>query len=119
MRPIRIAKAVHDLSFVVAVLLMGHAFWLKANMAMAALLAAIGALFIIRLQHIVATPEWLADFDRHDMVDYGSRAVWATAAGVLHTMEFKMFPGPAVPAFWTLGVSAAAVLVLARRSVRG
>lgn len=119
MHLIRIAKATHDLSFIAVLLIMGHAFWLQANMPMATLLAAIGAVFILRLQHIVATPAWIADFDRLDRIDYGSRALWASGAGVLHMLAIKTFPSEAIPAFWTLGISAAAVLVLAHRSARG
>ncbi len=119
MHLIRIAKAVHDLSFIAVLLIMGHAFWLQANIPMATLLAAIGAVFILRLQHIVATREWIVDFDRLDRIDYGSRALWAGGAGVLHMLEIKTFPSEAIPAFWTLSVSAAAVPLLAHRSPRG
>lgn len=118
MRLIRIAKATHDLTHIVVVLILAWMFWERGPLFLAVLTSAIAALFIVRLQWIVASREWVEAFDFNETVDYGIRVVWPLIGVVLPLMGYPFVPAASVPVFALLSLAAAATIAFAHRARR-
>lgn len=113
MRLVRIAKATHDLSYIVVVFTLAWAFWQRGPIFLAVLMSAFAALFIVRLQWIVASRDWVEGFDFNETVDYGIRVAWPVVGVVGPLMGYPFVPLAAVPFYALLSLSSAATIATA------
>ncbi len=119
MRLVRIAKATHDLTYIVVVLTLAWMFWQRGPFFLALLMSAYAALFIVRLQWIKASRDWVEGFDFNETVDYGIRVLWPLIAVVMPLMGYPFVPLASVPFFALLSLASAATIATAHRARRG